>query len=46
MTMTVEGSQPIVVPPWQPFYMKAATKHTFKNTGSTPVEIIEVFVKK
>ena len=33
------------VPAWQPYYMKKGTKHGFHNPGTTPVEIMEVFVK-
>jgi hypothetical protein len=33
------------VPAWQPYYMKANTQHGFHNTGSSAVEIMEVFVK-
>jgi mannose-6-phosphate isomerase-like protein (cupin superfamily) len=46
MMLTVEGTPPVVVPPWQPFYMKTGTRHTFQNTGSVPVEIMEVFIKE
>jgi mannose-6-phosphate isomerase-like protein (cupin superfamily) len=45
MAMTVDGADPVVVPPWQPFYMKAGTRHSFRNPGSSPVEIMEIFVK-
>lgn len=45
MALTLEGAAPVVVAPWHPYYMKMGTKHAFKNTGSTPVEILEVFVK-
>jgi mannose-6-phosphate isomerase-like protein (cupin superfamily) len=45
MTLNLEGAPSVVVPPWQPYYMKTGTRHGFQNTGSAPVEIMEVFMK-
>lgn len=45
MTLSLEGASPVVVAPWQPYYMKMGTRHAFTNTGATAVEIMEVFVK-
>lgn len=45
MTLSLEGGTPVVVPAWQPYYMKAGTRHGFQNNGSSAVEIMEVFVK-
>jgi mannose-6-phosphate isomerase-like protein (cupin superfamily) len=45
MTLNLEGAPSVVVPPWQPYYMKVGTRHGFQNTGTSPVEIMEVFVK-
>lgn len=45
MTLTFEGAPSVVVPAWQPYFMKAGTRHGFQNTGSAPAEIMEVFVK-
>lgn len=45
MVLDLEGGQSVNVPPWQPYYMKVGTQHGFRNTGSAPVEIMEIFVK-
>jgi mannose-6-phosphate isomerase-like protein (cupin superfamily) len=45
MVLDLEGGQSVKVAPWQPYYMKVGTQHGFHNTGSTPVEIMEIFVK-
>ena len=45
MTLNLEGAPSVVVPAWQPYYMKTGTRHGFQNTGSSAVEIMEIFVK-
>jgi mannose-6-phosphate isomerase-like protein (cupin superfamily) len=45
MVVDLEGGQTANVPAWQPYYMKAGTQHGFHNTGSSAVEIMEIFVK-
>jgi len=45
MTLDLEGAPSVAVPSWQPYYMKAGTRHGFRNGGSSSVEIMEVFVK-
>jgi mannose-6-phosphate isomerase-like protein (cupin superfamily) len=45
MALDLEGSSSVDVPPWQPYYMKVGTQHGFRNTGSSAVDIMEVFVK-
>jgi quercetin dioxygenase-like cupin family protein len=45
MVVDLEGGQTASVPAWQPYYMKAGTQHGFHNTGSSAVEIMEIFVK-
>ena len=45
MTLQLDGAQAVEVPPWQPYYMKAGTQHGFRNGGTAPVEIMEIFVK-
>ena len=45
MTLNLEGAPSVVVAPWQPYYMKAGTRHGFQNSGSSSVEIMEVFVR-
>jgi mannose-6-phosphate isomerase-like protein (cupin superfamily) len=45
MVVDLDGGQTASVPAWQPYYMKAGTQHGFHNTGSSAVEIMEIFVK-
>jgi quercetin dioxygenase-like cupin family protein len=45
MTLDLEGGQSVGVPPWQPYYMKAGTQHGFRNSGSSAVDIMEIFVR-
>ena len=45
MVVDLDGGQTVSVPAWQPYYMKAGTQHGFHNTGSSAVEIMEIFVK-
>ena len=45
MMLTVADAPPVAVTPWQPFYMKASTRHAFHNGGAAPVDILEVFVR-
>ena len=45
MTLDLEGAQSVELPPWQPYYMNARTRHGFRNTGPSPVDIMEIFVR-
>jgi len=45
MAIDLDGGQSVNVPAWQPYYMKAGTQHGFHNSGTAPVEIMEIFVK-
>ena len=45
MTLTLDGVPSAEVPAWQPYFMKAGTRHGFHNAGSAAVEIMEIFVK-
>jgi mannose-6-phosphate isomerase-like protein (cupin superfamily) len=45
MVVDLDGGKTVDVPAWQPYYMKAGTQHGFHNTGSSAVEIMEIFVK-
>jgi mannose-6-phosphate isomerase-like protein (cupin superfamily) len=45
MTVDLDGGQAVPVPAWQPYYMKAGTQHGFHNTGSSAVDVMEIFVK-
>ena len=45
MTLNLENAPSVIVPAWQPYYMKAGTRHGFQNSGSSSVEIMEIFVR-
>ena len=45
MQLDLEGDPAVTVAPWHPYYMAAGTKHGFRNNGTSPVEIMEVFVR-
>ena len=45
MQLDLEGTPVATVAPWHPYYMSAGTRHGFRNTGATPVEIMEIFVR-
>ena len=45
MEINLEGGQSMEVQPWHPYFMPGGTQHGFHNSGSTEVEIMEVFIK-
>jgi quercetin dioxygenase-like cupin family protein len=45
LLLTVEGEPPIEVTQGQVLSLKGGAKHTFKNTGTVPATIVEVFGK-
>ena len=45
MSFDREGAESVEVLPWQPVYMDAGTRHGFRNTGSSPVDIMEIFIR-
>jgi mannose-6-phosphate isomerase-like protein (cupin superfamily) len=45
MALDLDGGQSVTVTPWQPYFMNAGTQHGFRNTGSAPVDIMEIFVR-
>lgn len=45
MTLDLDDRPSTIVPAWQPYYMKAGTQHGFHNSGASPVEIMEVFIR-
>ncbi len=45
MTLNLENAPSVNVPPWQPQYMPRGTRHGFQNGGSSPAEIMEIFIK-
>ena len=45
MTFDREGTESVALSPWQPVYLDAGTRHGFRNTGSSAVDIMEIFVQ-
>ena len=46
MQFELESAKPVAMAAWQAQFVKGGTKHGFKNTGSSTVTIMEIFVKK
>ena len=46
MQFESESEKPVAMAAWQAQFVKGGTKHGFKNTGSSTVTIVEIFVKK
>ena len=46
MQFESESEKPVQMTAWQAQFVKGGTKHGFKNTGSSTVTIMEIFVKK
>jgi quercetin dioxygenase-like cupin family protein len=43
--LTIGSEKPVEAPPGQAFFMEKGTPHGFRNLGSTPAVVMEVFVK-
>jgi len=46
LEITIGNDAPKAAAPGQAFFMKRGTPHGFRNTGTTPAAVIEIFVKK
>ena len=46
MQFETESEKPAQMAAWQAQFVKGGTKHGFKNTGTSTVTIVEIFVKK
>ncbi|MGE3956306.1 MAG: cupin domain-containing protein [Vicinamibacterales bacterium] len=46
LEITIGSDGPKAAAPGQAFFMKKGTMHGFRNTGSTPAAVFEIFVKK
>jgi quercetin dioxygenase-like cupin family protein len=46
LEITIGKDQPKAAAAGQAFFMKKGTMHGFRNTGSTPAAVFEIFVKK
>ena len=45
LQLTVGSDKPVDAPVGQAFYIKGGTPHGFRNLGSTPGTVMEIFVK-
>ena len=45
MQLDLDGKQSMEIQPWHPYFMQGGIRHGFRNSSSTAVEIIEIFVK-
>ena len=45
MQFHVDGEKPLDVAQWQGQFIKGGTRHGFRNTGSSKVTVMEVFVR-
>jgi len=46
LQLTVGSDKPVSAPVGQAFYIKGGTPHGFRNLGSTPGSVMEIFVMK
>ena len=46
LEITIEKGKPTAAKSGQAFFMKKGTQHWFRNTGTTPAAVMEIFVKK
>ncbi len=46
LEITVGSDAPVAAASGQAFFMKKGTKHGFRNTGTTPAAVFEIFVKR
>lgn len=45
LQLTIGSDKPVDAPVGQAFYIKGRTPHGFRNLGSTPAMVMEIFVK-
>jgi mannose-6-phosphate isomerase-like protein (cupin superfamily) len=45
LQISIGSDKPVDAPVGQAFYIKGGTPHGFRNIGSTPGEVMEIFVK-
>ena len=46
MEFEAAGANPVPMAGWEAQFVKGGTQHGFKNTGTSTVTILEIFVKK
>ena len=45
MELNLDGGESVDVQPWHPYFLEEGTRHGFHNSGSTAVEVMEIFVR-
>jgi quercetin dioxygenase-like cupin family protein len=45
MELNLDGGQTVEIQPWHPYFLAEGTRHGFHNSGSTAVEVMEIFVR-
>ncbi len=45
MELNLDGRESVDVQPWHAYFLEEGTRHGFHNSGSTAVEIMEIFVR-
>jgi quercetin dioxygenase-like cupin family protein len=45
LELTIGSAQPVDAVPGQSYFMEKGTPHGFRNVGSSPAMVMEVFVK-
>ena len=45
MELNLDGEESVDVQPWHPYFLAEGTRHGFHNSGSTAVEVMEIFVR-
>ncbi len=45
MELNLDEGQSVEVQPWHPYYLAENTRHGFHNSGSTAVEVMEIFIR-
>ena len=46
LEITIESDSPTTATPGQAFFLERGTQHGFRNVGTTPAAVMEVFVKQ
>ena len=45
MEVNLDGGRSVQVRPWHPYYLREGDRHGFHNSGSTAVEVMEIFIR-
>ena len=45
MELDLDGGRSVEVQAWHPYFLQGGTRHGFHNSSSTPVEVMEIFIR-